>query len=168
MPTIVGGLDIHRKQLTFDYLDLVTGEVKCGHVAPADREHFRSWLARFENPAEVAFAAEACTGWRYVTEELQRAGMQAHLAEPADTAAARGRKRRAKTDRAKSASKIEHGTSRPAGAGRLDRGPRGLPRTTVALPWPIKEPDTREKKGRRHHCRSRDGHHPKASIRPCH
>jgi transposase len=100
MPTIVGGLDIHRKQLTFDYLDLVTGEVKCGHVAPADREHFRSWLARFENPAEVAFAAEACTGWRYVTEELQRAGMQAHLAEPADTAAARGRKRRAKTDRA--------------------------------------------------------------------
>nr|MDQ2873794.1 transposase [Actinomycetota bacterium] len=35
-----------------------------------------------------------------MTEELQRAGMQAHLAEPADTAAARGRKRRAKTDRA--------------------------------------------------------------------
>jgi len=25
---IVGGLDIHRKQLTFDYLDTVTGEVK--------------------------------------------------------------------------------------------------------------------------------------------
>ena len=24
---IVGGLDIHRKQLTFDYLDTVTGEV---------------------------------------------------------------------------------------------------------------------------------------------
>src|SRR5207245_6041143 len=35
-----------------------------------------------------------------VTEELQRAGIEAHLAEPADTAAARGRKRRAKTDRA--------------------------------------------------------------------
>jgi transposase len=68
--------------------------------APADREHFRSWLARFENLAEVAFAAEVCTGWRYVTEELQRAGMQAHLAEPANTAAARGRNRRAKTDRA--------------------------------------------------------------------
>ena len=27
---IVGGLDIHRKQLTFDYLDTVTGEVKRG------------------------------------------------------------------------------------------------------------------------------------------
>jgi transposase len=51
MPSIVGGLDIHRKQITFGYLDLVSGEVSCGQVAPADREHFRSWLARFENPA---------------------------------------------------------------------------------------------------------------------
>ncbi len=100
MPSILGGLDIHRKQLTFDYLDTVTGEVACGQVAPADREHFRSWLARFEDPGEVAFAAEACTGWRYVSEELRRAGIEAHLAEPADTAAARGRKKRAKTDRA--------------------------------------------------------------------
>ena len=100
MPSIVGGLDIHRKQLTFDYLDTVTGEVRRGQIAPADREHLRSWLARFQNPGEVAFAAEACTGWRYVTEELQRAGTEAHLAEPADTAAARGRKKRAKTDRA--------------------------------------------------------------------
>jgi transposase len=100
MPSIVGGLDIHRKQLTFDYMDTVTGEVSCGQIVPADRAHFRSWLTRFENPAEVAFAAEACTGWRYVAGELQRAGMEAHLAEPADTAAARGRKRRAKTDRA--------------------------------------------------------------------
>ena len=25
MPSIVGGLDIHRKQITFDYLDTVTG-----------------------------------------------------------------------------------------------------------------------------------------------
>jgi hypothetical protein len=31
---IVGGLDIHRKQLTFDYLDTVTGEVKRGQIAP--------------------------------------------------------------------------------------------------------------------------------------
>jgi transposase len=33
-----------------------------------------------------------------VVEELQRAGIQAHLAEPADTSALRGPKRRAKTD----------------------------------------------------------------------
>jgi transposase len=101
MPSIVGGLDIHRKQITFDYLDTVTGEVSCGQVAPADRAHLRAWLAgRFEQPGDVAFAAEACTGWRYVIEELAAAGIEAHLAEPADTAAARGRKRRAKTDRA--------------------------------------------------------------------
>jgi hypothetical protein len=32
MPSIVGGLDIHRKQLTFDHLDTVAGEVRCGQV----------------------------------------------------------------------------------------------------------------------------------------
>src|SRR6185437_4237843 len=96
---IVGGLDIHRKQLTFDYLDTVTGEVKRGQIAPADREHLRAWLARFAGRDEVAFAVEGCTGWRYVTEELAAAGIAAHVGEPADTAAARGRKRHAKTDK---------------------------------------------------------------------
>ena len=38
---IVGGLDIHRKQLTFDYLDTSTGEVKRGQIAPADRARLR-------------------------------------------------------------------------------------------------------------------------------
>ena len=33
---IVGGLDIHRKQITFDYLDTVTGQVQRGQVSPAD------------------------------------------------------------------------------------------------------------------------------------
>ena len=42
---------------------------------------------------------EGCTGWRYVAEELAAAGVAAHLAEPADTAALRGRKRHAKTDK---------------------------------------------------------------------
>jgi transposase len=96
---IVGGLDIHRKQLTFDYLDTVTGEVKRGQIAPADREHLRAWLARFAGQDDVAFAMEGCTGWRYVTEELAAAGIAAHVGEPADTAAARGRKRHAKTDK---------------------------------------------------------------------
>ena len=96
---IVGGLDIHRKQLTFDYLDTVTGEVKRGQVAPADRAHLRAWLARFAGRDDVAFAVEGCTGWRYVAEELAAAGVAAHVGEPADTAAARGRKRHAKTDK---------------------------------------------------------------------
>ena len=94
---IVGGLDIHRKQITFDYLDTVTGQVRCGQVSPADREHLRAWLARFHGCEDVAFAVEGCTGRRYVTEELAAAGIAAHLAEPADIAFARGRKRHAKT-----------------------------------------------------------------------
>jgi len=96
---IVGGLDVHRKQITFDYLDTVTGEVQRGQIAPADRAHLRAWLARFVGCGDVAFAVEGCTGWRYVAEELAAAGVAAHLAEPADTAAARGRKRHAKTDK---------------------------------------------------------------------
>jgi transposase len=94
---IVGGLDIHRKQLTFDYLDTVTGEIKRGQIAPADRQHLRAWLARFAGRGDVAFAMEGCTGWRYLAGELAAAGIAAHLAEPAGTAAARGRKRHAKT-----------------------------------------------------------------------
>ncbi len=97
--SIVGGLDIHRRQLTFDYLDTVTGQAVRGQVAPADREHLRAWLARFAGRDGAAFAVEACTGWRYVAEELAAAGIAVHLAEPADTAFARSRKRHAKTDK---------------------------------------------------------------------
>jgi transposase len=96
---IVGAFDVHRRQLTFDYLDTVTGEVRRGRVIPADREHLREWLARFAGQDDVAFALEGCTGWRYVAEELLAAGIEPHLAEPADTAALRGRKRHAKTDK---------------------------------------------------------------------
>ena len=71
---IVGGLDIHRKQITFDYLDTMTGEVRRGQIAPADREHVRAWLARFAGRGEAAFAVEGCAGWRYVAEELAAAG----------------------------------------------------------------------------------------------
>lgn len=43
---IVGEEDIHRKQLTFQYLDAVTGQMVPNPVAPADRKHLRGWLAR--------------------------------------------------------------------------------------------------------------------------
>ena len=56
--TILGGLDIHRAQLTYDYVDLVTGEVKTGRIAPANRAHLRAWLERFDGVEEVAFALE--------------------------------------------------------------------------------------------------------------
>jgi transposase len=94
---IVGGLGIHRKQSTFDCLDTGTGQVRRGQVSPADRAHLRAWLARFAGREDVAFAVEGCAGWRYVAGELAAAGVTAHLAEPAGTAFARGRKRHAKT-----------------------------------------------------------------------
>jgi transposase len=97
--SVVGGMDIHRAQLTFDYVDLDSGEAVRGRIAPADRDHLRRWCQRFAGRSGVALALEGCTGWRYVVEELQRAGIEAHLAEPAETAARRGPKRRAKTDR---------------------------------------------------------------------
>jgi len=100
---IVGGLDIHRKQITFDCVDLDTGELQRGKIAPADRAHLADWLARqMAGRGEVHLAFEGCTGWRYVAEELARAGLSGHLAEPADTAALRGRRRHPKTDRADS------------------------------------------------------------------
>ena len=42
---IVGGLDIHRKQITFDYLDTETGEVSAGQIPAATGAHLRAWLA---------------------------------------------------------------------------------------------------------------------------
>lgn len=39
---IIGGLDVHRKQITFDYIELETGEVKTGHIRPATRENLRT------------------------------------------------------------------------------------------------------------------------------
>jgi transposase len=95
---VAGGLDLHRGQLTFDYVDLGTGESWRGRISPADRESLRAWLRRFDGAVGVEFAVEGCTGWRYVVEELQRVDITVHLAEPAETADRRGSKRRAKTD----------------------------------------------------------------------
>jgi transposase len=99
---IVGGFDIHRRQVTFDYLDTVTGQVRRGRIDPACRETLRAWLEPFAGRDDVTFAVEGCTGWRFMVEELQRAGITALLAEPAETAHQRGPKKRAKTDKADS------------------------------------------------------------------
>jgi transposase len=96
---IVVALDVHRSQVTFKTLDRETGELSRGRIAPATRAELRSWLGRFVG-CHVEFAVEGTTGWRFVVEEIARAGHRAHLADPAETAARRGRKRRAKTDNA--------------------------------------------------------------------
>ena len=97
--SIVMGLDQHRAQITADWLDTDTGEVKRGRVAPADRAGVRRFLERFRGQ-QLEVALEATTGWRFVVEELRRVGAEVHLAEPAETAERRGPKKRAKNDRA--------------------------------------------------------------------
>ena len=97
--TIVVGIDQHRGQITGEWLDTVTGEVQRARVAPADRSAVRKFLQRFRG-LELEVALEATTGWRFVVKELRRVGAVVHLAEPAQTAARRGNKKRPKTDRA--------------------------------------------------------------------
>ena len=75
---IVGGLDIHRKQLTFDYLDTATGEVKRGQITPADRAKLRAWLKRFAGIPGVVFAVEACTSAGTGRETFILGGIEHH------------------------------------------------------------------------------------------
>ena len=121
---IVGGFDVHRSQITFDYLDTESGQVNRGRISSADRLALRSWLARSDGAKDVHFAVEGCTGWRFVAEECAAAGVIAHLADPGDAAAARGKKT-AGQDRqvGRPAPTPATGTSPPArGVGAADRG----------------------------------------------
>ena len=133
---IVGGLDIHRRQITFDYLDERSGQVCRGRIAPADRMLLRRWLATTLEGASAAFAVEACTGWRFVVEELQRAGVEAHLAEPAETAAARAEA--AGQDRPHRRRAPARAAGRRAAAGILDPARAGVgdARPAAAVPRP--------------------------------
>src|SRR5918992_3587667 len=93
------GLDQHRAQITAEWLDTETGEIARRRIAPADRDGVRRFAGRFAGQ-ELEVALEATTGWRFVVEEFQAIGAKVHLAEPAETAARRGTKKRAKSDRA--------------------------------------------------------------------
>src|SRR3954468_7505797 len=95
---ILAGFDEHRAQITFDALNTETGEVLRGRFR-SDRDAVGEWVAQFSGE-HVEVALEACTGWLFVYEALAGAGAVAHLAEPAETSALRGKKRHAKTDRA--------------------------------------------------------------------
>ena len=97
--TMVGGFDVHRQQVTFDYVD-DDGLVRWGQIRPATRSTLRHWLSEHCADGDAEFALEGCTGWRYVSEELAAAGVGVHLGDPAEIAALRGGKKRAKTDRA--------------------------------------------------------------------
>lgn len=66
--SIVGGLDLHRRQLTYDQFCLETGEIERGRIVPGDREHLRAWLARIAGEEDVEFVVEGCTR-RWVGEQ---------------------------------------------------------------------------------------------------
>ena len=97
--TIVMGLDQHRAQITAEWIDTATGELSRSRITPAHRAGVRGFAERFLG-LELEVALEATTGWRFVVEELRRVGAVVHLAEPAETSARRGNKKRAKSDRA--------------------------------------------------------------------
>src|SRR5919204_5775441 len=97
--TIVMGLDQPRAQITAEWIDTSTGEVSRQRVAPAHRAGVQRFAARFGGQ-DLEVALEATTGWRFVVEEFAAVGARVHLAEPAETAARRGTKKRAKSDRA--------------------------------------------------------------------
>jgi transposase len=93
------GLDQHRAQITAEWVDTSTGELSRSRIAPAHRAGVRRFVDRFRG-RELEVALEATTGWRFVVEELRAIGARVHLAEPAETSARRGNKKRAKNDRA--------------------------------------------------------------------
>jgi hypothetical protein len=93
----VGALDVHRRQITFRALEPASGESRRGRITPVARQQLREWLDQFVG-MQAEFMLEGTTGWRFVVEEIERAGHRVHLADPAETAARRGRKQRAKTD----------------------------------------------------------------------
>jgi transposase len=95
--TVFAGFDVHRAQITFDASDTETGEITRGRI-DSTRPAVERWVGRFPG-REVHVAVEACTGWLFVCQALDRSGAIAHLAEPVETSALRGRRRRAKTDR---------------------------------------------------------------------
>jgi hypothetical protein len=97
--SIVIGIDQHRAQITAEWIDVATGEISRARVRPADRAGVRRFLERFAGQ-QLEVALEATTGWRFLVEELRAVGAVVHLAEPAETAALRGNKKRAKSDRA--------------------------------------------------------------------
>jgi len=62
---MVCGLDLHRRQITFDALEVKSGEEWRGRIWQPDRQRFRRWLrddlTRRANGGRVALAVEGCS-----------------------------------------------------------------------------------------------------------
>ena len=66
--SMVGGLDLHRGQITYDVVDVDSDEIWRGRLWQPDRQRFRRWLetdvATRSRGDSVVLAVEGCTGWR--------------------------------------------------------------------------------------------------------
>jgi hypothetical protein len=77
---IVGAFDVHRKQITFDYIEVESGELHRGKIQPANRQSLREWLESFVERfpgKQTAIAVEASTGFigkRRYRSRLHQAG----------------------------------------------------------------------------------------------
>ena len=82
---IVGGLDIHRKQITFDYLDTETGQVRRGQVfRRTGRICGPGW--RGSPAARMSRSRSRGAPGGGMSPRSWPRRRAAHLAEPADTA----------------------------------------------------------------------------------
>src|SRR5204862_7320512 len=89
--SMVCGLDLHRRQITFDTLEVDSGEEWRGRVWQPDRGRFRRWrggdVSRRARGGAGAVAGGGCTGGRHVVGEIGAAGLGAAPAGAAATQA---------------------------------------------------------------------------------
>jgi transposase len=97
MGMLYAAIDVHKHVLQAAVLDPESGELRDARF-PATREALRDWAMPLQGRA-AAVAIEATSGWRWVWRELGALGISVELAEPAQTRALRGKKRKAKNDR---------------------------------------------------------------------
>jgi transposase len=97
MGMLYAALDVHKHVLQAAVLDPASGELREARF-PATREALREWALPLQGRV-AAVAIEATSGWRWVWRELSTLGIEVQLAEPAQTRALRGKKRKAKNDR---------------------------------------------------------------------
>jgi transposase len=94
---LYAAIDIHKRVFQAAVLDPASGELRDTRF-PATREGLHDWAMPLRGRVGCV-AIEATCGWRWVWRELSALGFEVRLAEPAQTRALRGRKRKAKTDR---------------------------------------------------------------------
>lgn len=90
-------IDIHKHVFHAAVLDACSGEITEERFS-ATPEQLESWAARWQHKV-AAVAIEATTGWRWVVRQLQAHGHDVRLADPGQTKALAGGKRRPKTDK---------------------------------------------------------------------